>query len=359
MKIHSKTTASLALFTLVLSSPVMAAPTTYNADVITTVSFMENFAYTNEAALQINEATLSLVRNRDDKIYNGYDVWIAPLKSKNTKDNSIRSGSSSIKTGNYGSDLNLKGVSVGLEREFTHRKDFVGVLANIGKVDVNTKGIASHVNNDVDYYSMGLYGKFRMTKKFTMFTDVLFTHTKSDINAKIASVGSDDTMRSIRTDVRANIISAGLGMSYKKRFAYIDFYPHISARYTIFRNMDNHNFYNAVSQKIGSSEVEKIKFISVPFGLTATKSFVVGGVSIAPKFDITCTYNFFEDYDKDVKVGSNNVKVKSELIEKFGYNATLGVDVQYKSFDFGLNASFGKDSDTDRSSLLASVSYAF
>lgn len=361
MKIHFKNASALALATLVISTPVMAdITTTYTPDVLTTLAFLDNLAYTNEAALQVNQSTLELVRNRDDKKFNGYDVWFAPVKTKNTKDNAITSTSNLLRTGNHGADLNLKGFSFGIEKEFDHRQCYIGALGNIGKIDVDTKGLASRVSNDIDYYSMGLYGKFRLTKKLTLQSDLLLSRNSNEIKAGVNNVPATDNMGSFHSDVNTNIISGGLQLTYRKHFKLVNLYPHVGARYTVIKSDEKVSVFNSYGNNVANIDSERIKFASIPFGLTLSKNFMWGDVLIAPKFDVTCTYNFFDTYEKNAKVTFfNNINIKSELIEKFGYNATIGVDVQYKSFDFGLNASFGKDSDTDRSAIFANIGYAF
>ena len=155
----------------------------------------------------------------DDKAL-GLALWIAPLWSNQT--------GFGMEAGNldYGYNANLGGVSLGAD--YTWANNFrAGLMFNIGGGYAESSGDLSETTNSMTFWGVGAYGGWKY-ENFAIMGDVSYTSTWNSVDQDL-----DHRMQmgDLEADIQASAISAGLRLEYKLETQYLDFIPHVGARY--------------------------------------------------------------------------------------------------------------------------------
>ncbi len=155
----------------------------------------------------------------DDKAL-GLALWIAPLWSNQT--------GFGMEAGNldYGYNANIGGVSLGAD--YTWANNFrAGLMFNIGGGYAESSGDLSETTNSMTFWGVGAYGGWKY-ENFAIMGDVSYTSTWNSVDQDL-----DQRMQmgDLEADIQASAISAGLRFEYKLETQYLDFIPHVGARY--------------------------------------------------------------------------------------------------------------------------------
>ena len=155
----------------------------------------------------------------DDKAL-GLALWIAPLWSNQT--------GFGMEAGNldYGYNANIGGVSLGAD--YTWANNFrAGLMFNIGGGYAESSGDLSETTNSMTFWGVGAYGGWKY-ENFAIMGDVSYTSTWNSVDQDL-----DHRMQmgDLEADIQASAISAGLRFEYKLETQYLDFIPHVGARY--------------------------------------------------------------------------------------------------------------------------------
>ena len=156
----------------------------------------------------------------DDKAL-GLALWIAPLWSN-------QSGFG-MEAGNldYGYNANLGGVSIGADYTWSNNIR-AGLMFNIGGGYAQSNGgDLNDTTNSMTFWGIGAYGGWEYNN-FAVMADVSYTSTWNSVEQDMDShMGMGD----LEADIQASAISAGLRFEYKLETQYLDFIPHVGARY--------------------------------------------------------------------------------------------------------------------------------
>ena len=155
----------------------------------------------------------------DDKAL-GLALWIAPLWSNQT--------GFGMEAGNldYGYNANLGGVSLGADYTWANNIR-AGLMFNIGGGYAESSGDLSETTNSMTFWGVGAYGGWEYNN-FAVMADVSYTSTWNSVDQDLDHrMGMGD----LEADIQASAISAGLRFEYKLETQYLDFIPHVGARY--------------------------------------------------------------------------------------------------------------------------------
>ena len=113
----------------------------------------------------------------------GGGLWVAPIYKNVDSDGFEAQGV------DYGTDLNLYGVSLGADYAFMPELR-VGLMFNVGSGDADGQGIASNVSNDFDYWGVGMYAGYNVGN-FTVVADLGYSTVDNDVTAAsgLADIG--------------------------------------------------------------------------------------------------------------------------------------------------------------------------
>ena len=184
----------------------------------------------------------------------GGGLWVAPIYKNVDSDGFEAQGV------DYGTDLNLYGVSLGADYAFMPELR-VGLMFNVGSGDADGQGIASNVSNDFDYWGVGMYAGYSVGN-FTLVGDLGYR--------------------------------VGITGQYALEFSGVDIKPHAGLRYSSL-DLDDYTVDSAVAGEVAGYEADSLSIFSIPVGVTISKDIVAGNWTVKPSFDLTLQGNFGDD----------------------------------------------------------------
>ena len=280
----------------------------------------------------------------------GGGLWVAPIYKNVDSDGFEAQGV------DYGTDLNLYGVSLGADYAFMPELR-VGLMFNVGSGDADGQGIASNVSNDFDYWGVGMYAGYSVGN-FTLVGDLGYSTVDNDVTAAsgLADIGE------LSSSMDASIFTVGITGQYALEFSGVDIKPHAGLRYSSL-DLDDYTVDSAVAGEVAGYEADSLSIFSIPVGVTISKDIVAGNWTVKPSFDLTLQGNFGDD-EAEGTVGWNGVSnldksLTTEVFDNFTYGANLGVAAQTGNFSLGVGVGYVGSSNTDEFSASANARFTF
>ena len=280
----------------------------------------------------------------------GGGLWVAPIYKNVDSDGFEAQGV------DYGTDLNLYGVSLGADYAFMPELR-VGLMFNVGSGDADGQGIASNVSNDFDYWGVGMYAGYNVGN-FTVVADLGYSTVDNDVTAAsgLADIGE------LSSSMDASIFTIGVTGQYALEFSGVDIKPHAGLRYSSL-DLDDYTVDSAVAGEVAGYEADSLSIFSIPVGVTISKDIVAGNWTVKPSFDLTLQGNFGDD-EAEGTVGWNGVSnldknLTTEVFDNFTYGANLGVAAQTGNFSLGVGVGYVGSSNTDEFSASANARFTF
>ena len=280
----------------------------------------------------------------------GGGLWVAPIYKNVDSDGYEAQGV------DYGTDLNLYGVSLGADYAFMPELR-VGLMFNVGSGDADGQGIASNVSNDFDYWGVGMYAGYNIGN-FTLVGDLGYSTVDNDVTAAsgLADIGE------LSSSMDASIFTIGITGQYALEFSGVDIKPHAGLRYSSL-DLDDYTVDSAVAGAVAGYEADSLSIFSIPVGVTISKDIVAGNWTVKPSFDLTLQGNFGDD-EAEGTVGWNGVSnldknLTTEVFDNFTYGANLGVAAQTGNFSLGVGVGYVGSSNTDEFSASANARFTF
>ena len=280
----------------------------------------------------------------------GGGLWVAPIYKNVDSDGFEAQGV------DYGTDLNLYGVSLGADYAFMPELR-VGLMFNVGSGDADGQGIASNVSNDFDYWGVGMYAGYNVGN-FTVVADLGYSTVDNDVTAAsgLADIGE------LSSSMDASIFTIGVTGQYALEFSGVDIKPHAGLRYSSL-DLDDYTVDSAVAGEVAGYEADSLSIFSIPVGVTISKDIVAGNWTVKPSFDLTLQGNF-GDEEAEGTVGWNGVSnldknLTTEVFDNFTYGANLGVAAQTGNFSLGVGVGYVGSSNTDEFSASANARFTF
>ena len=280
----------------------------------------------------------------------GGGLWVAPIYKNVDSDGFEAQGV------DYGTDLNLYGVSLGADYAFMPELR-VGLMFNVGSGDADGQGIASNVSNDFDYWGVGMYAGYNVGN-FTVVADLGYSTVDNDVTAAsgLADIGE------LSSSMDASIFTIGVTGQYALEFSGVDIKPHAGLRYSSL-DLDDYTVDSSVAGEVAGYEADSLSIFSIPVGVTISKDIVAGNWTVKPSFDLTLQGNFGDD-EAEGTVGWNGVSnldknLTTEVFDNFTYGANLGVAAQTGNFSLGVGVGYVGSSNTDEFSASANARFTF
>ena len=175
----------------------------------------------------------------------GGGLWVAPIYK------SVDSDGFEAQGVDYGTDLNLYGVSLGADYAFMPELR-VGLMFNVGSGDADGQGIASNVSNDFDYWGVGLYAGYSVGN-FTVVGDLGYNTVDNDVTAAsgLADIGE------LSSSMDAAIFTIGVTGQYALEFSGVDIKPHAGLRYSSL-DLDDYTIDSAVAGEVAGYEADSL-----------------------------------------------------------------------------------------------------
>lgn len=318
------------------------------------IGFLGNYGAVFNAGLDVNQSTVDVINSRALAGNKNFEVWATPVYSKSSRTYTT------AREKDFDVDISLTGINLGFEKMNQSNYGF-GALFNFGKVSTDGSGIASNVENDADYFSLGIYGMVNWDK-LNVTADMVLSQVSNDLEGDIKT---NSALGKVKADVDTNVFSMGVTGNYTFNTAFADITPHVALRYTSLELDGTDYTVNSPLGAISRNSIESVDIFSIPVGVTVSKSIQTGDWSLAPKFDVTLTTNFGDDEYEFSNADHNgryftSYSNKTEFIDSFTYGATLGLDAKYKDcLDLGLGVGYTGSSDSDKFNVTANVGYKF
>lgn len=275
-------------------------------------------------------------------------VWLSPSYQKFFSDGFDAQG------GKYGADVDLAGIVLGSDYVFDNKR--FGVMLNIGSGEAEGKGNGRGLNNDFDYYGLGVYSSYNFDN-VSVCADVSYTHISHDLSGKMPS----DKIGFAKAETDSNAISFGVTTSYKIENDLLDVTPHLGARFT---RLDTDTY--GVDTKLGTvaiTEFHEQNILSVPVGVALSERYEFGDWSIAPNADMTFTLNIGDlkaDYVTSFTGASNSAtNFSPDMLDELTYSLDLGLSAKNGAFGGSVGLNYTGSDNTDAISLKAQASYMF
>ena len=280
----------------------------------------------------------------------GGGLWVAPIYKNVDSDGFEAQGV------DYGTDLNLYGVSLGADYAFMPELR-VGLMFNVGSGDADGQGIASNVSNDFDYWGVGMYAGYNVGN-FTVVADLGYSTVDNDVTAASGLVDIGE----LSSSMDASIFTIGVTSQYALEISGVDIKPHAGLRYSSL-DLDDYTVDSAVAGEVAGYEADSLSIFSIPVGVTISKDIVAGNWTVKPSFDLTLQGNFGDD-EAEGTVGWNGVSnldknLTTEVFDNFTYGANLGVAAQTGNFSLGVGVGYVGSSNTDEFSASANARFTF
>lgn len=277
---------------------------------------------------------------------NGIQVWVSPVY-RHRDATALQFNNSS-----YGADINLYGLAVGTDYTF-ERAFSIGMVFNMGAGDATGKGASQGISNDFDYYGGAFYGGCKFDN-FSLLGDITYTKVDNQFD-------SVADFEHVTASMNSEHFSVGVTGQYEfKVNPRLSVTPHLGLRYNSI-DLKDYNI-ESLSDRI-VYDMDSLKFISLPAGVTFTHTYRSSEWLIQPAADFTITVNMMDTALQGDIIWDTprryRFKMHSEVIEEFTWRTTFGLAASCKNFNLGLNISYTGSADSHEYGLMGSVHWKF
>lgn len=280
----------------------------------------------------------------------GSALWMTPMyRSFNADDLSAQGRE-------YGTDLELFGVVMGLE--MSPAKSWrVGVMWNVGAGNAEGKDVSYGIDNDFDFYGLGLYAGVDVTSRLSLSADVSYSVVDNELSAATYLVNWGE----MHSEVDSTALSMGVGAQYTVEARQMELSPHVGLRYNRLA-LDDYSV-TIDGHKVASSTSDDMNIISIPMGITLAREFSFASWVLRPAFDFTFTTNLGDtSMDSTTRfegITGADFEYTTDILDRFTYGATVGVSASSDQLSFGLNVGYTGSAHTSDVMGSAQLRYMF
>lgn len=300
------------------------------------------------AALAVNSEREGNITISDN--HQGSALWMTPMyRSYNANDLSAQGRE-------YGTDLEVFGVVMGLD--FTPMEKWrTGLMWNIGDGQAEGKDVAKGINNDFNFYGLGLYTSMQLNEKFSLSADVGYVKVKNKlaVDPQLLNWGT------MESDVSSESWSVNIGAQYRYRDRNFEMIPHVGLHYTRL-DLDTYDV-TSDGKRIASSDSDIMHMWSVPLGVTFACDMAFDTWVLRPALDLTVVTNL-GDTSMDSKTAFDGIEgadfeYTTDIFDRFSYGATIGVSASSQQISFGINVGYTGSAHTSDIMGSAQLRYIF
>lgn len=347
-----------------------------------------------EGTLQaINSATGAIYDRMNEPVY-ASRIWSVAHGKHNKLDDLSAQGIS------YGSELNLRGLSVGVDGYLDDSRLFLlGAAFHMGTGDISGSGAARGFNNDFKYFGGGVYGKFEQDN-FKVLGDLSFISTDNDVKADnkistlsastktqgyslgleasfnfdLASSGNKDhALAILNSDVKASAttkaakealksVKGAAGTSSVESYESLNLVPYVGMRINHVK-FDDLSLSSNKHGKVGSLHTDDLTQISVPVGARLNHLYCNGDWLFTNTLDLGAKFNFAGNSVDSVinydGMQKGKVATESSLNDQVLFNAKVGFAAQSDSFKVDAAIGYAANSHVQEVSANLGVSFRY
>lgn len=320
-----------------------------------TAARMADFGGVALSALAVDRLTDSAVAARtgvgaavsylveSEGIYGG--LWFMPLYLHSDSDDYSADGL------DYGADIDLYGAALGADVTF-ETGSTVGLMFSVGSGNTDGQGAASAVSNDLNFWSVALYGR-QTLGNFELNTALSYSKTDSDLKATAAG-------QELKASTDADVVSFGIKGQYVFETSLGQIMPFIGAKWSRL-GVDDYSVKGA-GGTILDAAFDAANVFSMPFGISASTDLKASGWTLTPAITLRAACNFGDDeLDSDVSFTgiSGRAALSSEFADSFTHGVDLGFIAKRESLAFGITAGYTGSSSSNEASVNAVFTFSF
>ncbi|MCF7672083.1 autotransporter outer membrane beta-barrel domain-containing protein [Bacillus subtilis] len=336
------------------------------ARVVESALNIASVAGAHQTSVSVGLASADLVQRRLSMSHNinqpdnslnstGIDIWLNPLYGERIT-NSFDFGSINGKV-----KTDYVGLMIGSDYTFQERfyggDVHFGAAGNFGEGNSNTRFNGSPTRNKFNYWGGSVYGGWN-SDTINLIADLSYSKIRHDV---AQSVPSELEFSDLEANVRTRMFSVGARAEYKINTSWMDFIPHIGARYIDLKTsgFDTKNNKGVVFSTQQSSQ----QFWQIPVGITLSKIFKMqNNVDISPMLDLAYVASI-GDINLQNRVNMAGVSAQymsnNRIIGRSAFEGRLGVDFKKENYTFGLGYGLRLSSDDRRHDLSGKFNYSF
>ncbi len=257
----------------------------------------------------------------------GFALWIMPLYQS--------ANGWGLEGGNFDLNYNggLGGVAIGADYTFENAIR-AGITFNIGGGYATGSGDFNETTNDMSFWGIGAYAGWTKNN-FGLTADVNYTSTYNKLEQELPAAMQMDSLKS---DVTAWAISAGLRGEYKIETSVLDITPHVGVRYTSL-NTDEYDVKSGGTVLSGDGISQSIW--TFPVGVAFSKEIETGnGWRVKPSLDLAVIPAAGDiEARGDVRFTgvSGTAELETQTMDYISYMGQAGLEFGNDTVSFGVN----------------------
>lgn len=285
----------------------------------------------------------------------GIDIWLNPFFGERTT-HSFDFGSIDGKV-----RTDHAGLMIGSDYTFQERlfggDVHLGLAGHFGGGGSYTSYNVTPTADDFDYWGGSIYGGWN-SENLNLIADVSYLKSHHDVTQYTPF---EVEMSDLEANIRSRMFSVGIRAEYKFNTSWMDFIPHIGARYV---NLKTGGFDTSSNEGVVfSTHQNKQTIWQIPIGITLSKVFTLKpNVEMSPMLDLAYVASL-GDVDVHNRVNMAGVAAQYEsnnrILGRSAFEARLGVDFKRENYTFGLGYGLRLSSNDRRHNLIGKFNYSF
>ncbi|WP_206215319.1 autotransporter domain-containing protein [Desulfovibrio sp. ZJ200] len=257
----------------------------------------------------------------------GFALWIMPLYQS--------ANGWGLEGGNFNMDYSggLGGVAIGADYTFENAIR-AGITFNIGGGYATGSGDFNETTNDMSFWGIGAYAGWTKNN-FGLTADVNYTSTYNKLEQDLPAAMQMDSLKS---DVTAWAISAGLRGEYKFETSVLDITPHVGVRYTSL-NTDEYDVKSGGTVLSGDGISQSIW--TFPVGVAFSRQIETGnGWHFKPSLDLAVIPAAGDiEARGDVRFTgvTGTAELETQTMDYISYMGQAGLEFGNDNVSFGVN----------------------
>ena len=264
-----------------------------------------------------------------------------------------------MEAGNFDMDMsaNLGGIALGVDYTF-EQAIRAGIAFNIGGGYAEGSGDFASSENNMNFWGLGAYVSGAWNN-FGVTADVNYTSTFNDIRQDL-----NDDLRmgsSLKSEVYASALTAGLRGEYKFRTDVLDIMPHVGVRY-MYLHTDEYDV-KAGGDKIYKGDAINQHIWTFPIGVQLSREIALDNSwYVKPTLDLNITPAAGDVNSRnDIRFTGVNgsASMETQIMDYFTYGGQAGVEVGNDNMKFAVNYNLQLGAHTTNHGVFGTLRYEF
>lgn len=250
--------------------------------------------------------------------------------------------------GGIDSDSDFDGVTLGADlMRFGNFQ--AGLAFSYGQGESDGSGI----DNDVDMWGVNAYGSYKL-EQINFIADLGYSQSDNELEGYVNG-------KKVTGERDVSIITAGLRAEAQFTFDNLQVVPYAGLRYY---SVDPDDYTSKYDGKDAFHyDSDRLNLWTLPIGVSLRAEFeTAAGFKIIPQVETAFIWAFGDNEDNalDVSMGTGaSSTLEYSVMDTGSWLGKVGLEMAYKSFDFGFGYSYQKGSDAEDDMLYVNAEYTF